>query len=254
MADRLGQGQGAEEVGEVVGQGVQLQPHGMLAQTLGGGEENNTGMLTFLANATALANHFKCCVIPVHHVPRADDKRMREHSSLDAGADALLRAERTGKEWATTLTLDKLRDEEDGARLIVRLDRIVLGHDEDDVEISTLVVVGIEDGAPVQAAKGKPPKVIPGQRRLLMEMVELAIEEAGQDFAVFNGPVVRAVAEEAVRRRFYIRIAEQADPNDDPVKIEERRRKAFNRNVETALKAKELMARGRDGVRFLWLP
>ena len=31
-----------------------------LAQTLFGGEENSTGMVTFVANATALANHFKC--------------------------------------------------------------------------------------------------------------------------------------------------------------------------------------------------
>ena len=229
-----------------------------LAQTLGGGEENSTGMVTFLSNATALANHFKCCVVPVHHAPLADDKRMRGHSSLHAGVDALVRAERKGVDLVTVLSLDKLRDEEAGIGLTVRLVRIVLAHDEDGEEISTLVVSNIEEGGvavSARAPKDEPAKVIPGQRRLLMEMVNLAIDEAGQNILSFgNGPVVRATPEEAVRRRFYIRIAEQADPNETLAKIEERRRKAFNRNVEAALKAKELMAKGIDGVRFLWLP
>jgi hypothetical protein len=228
-----------------------------LAQTLGGGEENNNGMLTFLGNATALANHFKCCVVPVHHAPLADETRMRGHSSLYAGIDALLRAGRVAPQLVTTLTLVKLKDEEISVSLTVRFSRIVLAHDVDGDEISTLIVDSVEEGADVTATalKGKTSKPIPSQRRLLMEMVELAIEEAGQDFpSIAGGPTVRAVDDEAVRRRFYIRIAEQADPNEDPAKIEERRRKAFGRNVEAALKAKELMAVGRDGVRFLWLP
>jgi hypothetical protein len=226
-----------------------------LAQTLGGGEENSTGMMTFLANATALANHFKCCVIPIHHVPLADDKRMRGHTSLYAGVDALLRAERNGHELVVILWLDKLKDEEGGVGLTVRLDRIVIGHDEDDVEISTLIVASIEDGAPVQTAKGTVPKSIPRGRRLLMEVVEQAIDEAGQDFRSFaDGPMVRAAHDEAVRLRYYIRIAEQADPSEDADKLAARQRQAFNRAVKAALDAKDIIARTDDDRRFLWLP
>ena len=226
-----------------------------LAQSLGGADENNVGMVTFLGNATTLANHFKCCVAPVHHNPLGDEKRMRGHSSLYAGVDALLRAERKGCELATTLTLDKLKDEEGGARLSVRFDRIVIGRDEDGDEISTLVVAGVDEGAPEQAAKGKVSELIPRQRRLLMEVLEQAINQAGKDFLSFiNGSVVRAASEEAVRLRYYIRIAEQAEPNEDAAKVEERRRKAFNRSVKAAIDAKDVMASGREGVRMLWLP
>ena len=135
-----------------------------LAQTLNGGEENNTGMVHFVANATALAIHFKCCVIAVHHVPLADDKRLRGHTSLHGGADALLLTERNGGDLTTTLSLEKLKDEEDGFKLIARLDRIVIGQDDDGDDVSTLVVSRIEN-AQKEAAKGKASGSVPRSRR-----------------------------------------------------------------------------------------
>jgi RecA-family ATPase len=78
-----------------------------LAQTLFGGEENGAGMVIFVANATALANHFNACVIAVHHVPLADDKRLRGHGSLHGGADAELLTERANGELTVTVTLEK---------------------------------------------------------------------------------------------------------------------------------------------------
>jgi AAA domain len=243
---------------EAVGVSPALIVVDTLAQTLAGGEENSSGMMTFLGNATAIANHFKCCAVPVHHAPLADEKRMRGHSSLYAGVDALLRAERKGNELGTTLSLDKLKDEEAGVGLIVRFVRIVIAHDEEGDEISTLVVNSIadgEEGAAAQAAKGQASKSIPKSLRLLMEVVEQAIEEAGRDLRSFaNGPTVRAVDAEAVRRRYAARIAEQAGPEEDPKMVHERGRKAFLRAIETALKAKELMARAQGDTRFLWLP
>ena len=228
-----------------------------IAQTLGGGEENTTGMQTFLANATALANRFKCCVAPVHHAPLADEKRMRGWSGLYAGVDALVRAERKGDDLVTALTLVKLKDEEGGVGLTVRLGRIVIGEDEDGDEISTLIVTGIETDAPKQATAGKAEAStsVPKSRRLLMEVVAQAIDDAGKDFSSFaNGPVVRAVDDEAVRARYVTRIAEQAGPKESADKVHERGRKAFLRAVEAALKAKELIARAERGTRFLWLP
>ena len=88
-----------------------------LAQTLNGGDENGAGMMAFVGTATALANHFNACVLAVHHVPLADDKRLRGHTSLHGGADAQLQTERNGGELATTLSVEKLKDEEDGIKL-----------------------------------------------------------------------------------------------------------------------------------------
>jgi putative component of toxin-antitoxin plasmid stabilization module len=224
-----------------------------LAQTLHGGEENGAGMQTFVANATALANHFNACVLAVHHVPLADDRRLRGHTSLHGGADAELLTERIGGDLATTLSLEKLKDEEDRIKLTVRLGRIVIGNDGDGDEVSTLVVSGIEVAE--RTAKGKTAKMIPAQRRLLMEVIAQAIDEAGQDLRSFSdGPMVRAVYDEAVRQRYYARIAEQAAPDELPSALAERQRKAFTRSVKAALDAKHVMARAEDDRRFLWLP
>ncbi len=226
-----------------------------LAQTLCGGEENGTGMATFVNNATALANHFKCCVIAVHHVPLADDTRLRGHGSLHGGADGLFLTERNGQTLATTLTVQKLKDEESAIKAEIKLDRVVIGLDDDYEEVSTLVVATVEFGAGSTVVNDKGPKKIPEQRRLLMDVVTQALLEAGQDgFRSFSdGPLVRAVPEEDVRERYYARIAERADPDENPDKLADRQRQAFRRSVASALKAKNLVARAEGGRRFLWL-
>jgi hypothetical protein len=58
-----------------------------LSQSLGGADENNTGMASFMTNSTALANHFQCFVPNVHHVSLSDDKRLRGNTTLIGGLD-----------------------------------------------------------------------------------------------------------------------------------------------------------------------
>jgi len=66
--------------------------------------------------------------------------------------------------------------------------------------------------------------------------------------------MVRAVNDEAVRLRYYARIAEQAAPDEPPTALNERQRKAFSRAVKAALDAKDLIARSESDKRFLWFP
>ena len=88
-----------------------------------------------------------------------------------------------------------------------------------------------------------------------MEVTGQAVAEAGLDLRSFpDGPIVRAVHDEAVRLRYYARIAEQAAPSDTPEQIAERQRKAFSRAVKAALDAKDLIARSESDKRFLWFP
>jgi hypothetical protein len=137
-----------------------------LAQTLGGSDENGAGMTAFLANAGKLADHFHCLVLIVHHVGLADDKRMRGHSSLGGGVDAQILCERQEGPLEATLTLVKLKDEASDVRFLARLCRVVLGHDEDGDEVSTLIVESIEEvGASLRAPAAK---AIPPQQRLLI--------------------------------------------------------------------------------------
>jgi hypothetical protein len=88
-----------------------------------------------------------------------------------------------------------------------------------------------------------------------MDVTNAAIDEAGEEFRPYpNGPKVRAVADEHIRTRLYTAIAEQAGPDEDPDKLEERQRKAFNRSIAAALNAKSLVAKARNGNRYIWLP
>jgi hypothetical protein len=112
-----------------------------LAQSLGGADENSTGMASFVTNATAMANHFGCFVA-------ADDKRLRGNTTLIGGLNVAILAEREEGALAAVLTVKKLKDEEDGQKITVRLVRVSIGVDEDGEDISTLVVQSVDPGAP----------------------------------------------------------------------------------------------------------
>ena len=45
-----------------------------LSQSLGGSDENSTGMLTFVANVTSLSSEFKTLVLVIHHSGLSDDR------------------------------------------------------------------------------------------------------------------------------------------------------------------------------------
>jgi AAA domain len=161
-----------------------------LAQSIGAGDENDAGMIQFVANATALANHFRACVVVVHHVGLSADKRMRRHSSLLGGVDAQILAERKEGALSTTITLQKLKDEASNLKLTAHLTRVVVGTDEDGEAVSTLIIERIEDGDGGEPASGVKPAPVPPARRLLMDMARTAILEAGEDFRPYeNGPI-----------------------------------------------------------------
>ena len=76
-----------------------------------------------------------------------------------------------------------------------------------------------------------------------MAVVSEAINEAGESFRPFaNAPMVRAVGDGKIRTRYYARIAEQAESDEDREKLASRQRKGFKRAIEAALKATMLVA------------
>jgi RecA/RadA recombinase len=225
-----------------------------LAQTLGSGDENGSGMSQFIANANALARHFKALVLVLHHVGLGDDQRLRGHSSLRGALDVQILCERTKGALSTTITLKKMKDEASDRAFVAQLSRIVIGTDSDGDEVSTLVVDRIEEGA--AKASIAQPKAVPLSQRMLMDVIIAALEENGEDFRPDGprGPSVRAVAERSIRLRYNARIAEEADADEDPDKLADRQRKSFKRAIEAGLKANRLMARQQDGKRLIWLP
>jgi AAA domain len=231
----------------------------VLSQTLGSADENNVGMVQFTGNAQALSKHFGCLVLAIHHVGHPDgqdgkSQRLRGHSSFGNSLDASILAERIEGTLETTLTIMKLKDEESGVRYRARLRRIVIRHDTDCDEVSTLIVDEViaadGDSKPKPKAKGR----VPAGQQLLLDTISLALVENGKQLKpLADGPLVDAVPESALRSRYYARLAERAEPGEDSAKLAERQRKAFGRAVTEAVKAMRVYASDANGERMLWL-
>jgi hypothetical protein len=227
-----------------------------VSQTLYGADENGASMATFINHAQALSNYFDCLVAPVHHVGLADDKRPRGYSGLVPAVDASCLCESSADNHLSTIEVMKLKEGETGQKFSDHLARVVIGKDEDGEDVSTLFVESVETGA---ISGGKPPqqKSIPRAQRQLISVITQALseDETAKTIRPFNdGPLVRAVSDEAVRSRYYARIAEKARDDEDPQKLTNRQRQAFYTAIKDALKATILMACEQDGTRYLWLP
>jgi hypothetical protein len=117
------------------------------SQSMGGADENGAGMDMLVINATTIANHFQCLIVLVHHTPVSDDQRLRGKSSLRGGIDGSILSESVNGSKVATLTVMKMRDEDDAQSFTVRLKRIILGKTKKGHEVSTLVVETVEPGA-----------------------------------------------------------------------------------------------------------
>jgi AAA domain len=238
-----------------------FSPHVIVIDTasksIGAAEENSAGMAAFVLNSGKLADHFGCLVLAVHHVGLGEEaqKRPRGWSGLGGALDVQILCERPGDEMRTTLTIQKLKDEADGVCFEAHLSRVVVGVDKYGKEASTLLV---DDVLQIEAAAGKAAvaKSIPQARRLLMDIVALALDEKGADIRPcgFSGPKVRAVADKDIRERYFARVAEKAAPDEDERKLYDRQLKAFNRSMKAAIDAKTLIAGEHQGERFVWSP
>jgi len=225
-----------------------------VAKSIGAGDENGAGMSAFVGNAGALARRFDCLVLAVHHVGHGDEaqKRMRGHSSFHGALDAQILCERFGGELTASLTLQKLKDDASDVKLTVRMTRVVVGEDEDGDDASTLIVDDVTDAAATTPQRHAP--TVPRSQRLLRDVIERAINESGETIQPYDasGPTVQAVHDERARALYYAAIAEQAGRDEDPDKLAERQRRAFNRAIADMLDAKTIAECRRSGRRFLW--
>jgi AAA domain len=226
------------------------------SKSIGAAEENGAGMAAFVGNAEGLAQHFACLVLAVHHVGLGEDaqKRPRGWSGLGGALDVQILCERTGDEKWTTLTVQKLKDEEDGIIFEARLSRVVVGIDKHGKEASTLIVDEVVEAEAVTQPERD--KRVPAQRRMLMAVVAIALDEKGVECWPLGptGPKVRAVAADHIRDRYFARIAEKAAPDEDERKLYDRQLKAFNRALKAAIDAQSLVAGAHKGERLIWEP
>ena len=217
-----------------------------LAQTLGGADENGAGMIQYVANAQALSKRFGCLVVIIHHVGLSDEERLRGHSSLHGAIDAQILCERASGTLTTGLKIQKLKDEDAGRTFSATLSRVVIGHDEDGDEVSTLVVDSVIEQMDARGGKPKSAR-IPKQQRLLMDVIEFMITECGFDFRPYpDGPSVRAVSDNLVRREYLTRLADTEAPT-------EAQKKAFRRSINAIIEGRLVGAAEQRGERVIWI-
>jgi hypothetical protein len=212
---------------------------------MAGGDENSpVDMGRVVASADRFRAETGAHFTYVHHTGKDAARGARGHSLLRAATDTEIET------TAGSLTLTKQRDGELGFKIGFRLVDLEIGMDAKGNCVKSAVVDWRESIS--QTAKAK--RDVPRAQRLLMSIIDAAIDEAGFPFMPFaDGPTVRGVKDGIARARYYARIAEPED-DEDADKASDRKRKAWERAVKAALDAKDLMAVERDGGRLLWKP
>jgi hypothetical protein len=180
VAPNLGTGEG--DLKELIAniEAVGVEPGAIAidttAQSIGGADENTTGMGQLVANATALVNYFSCLVVLVHHVPLSDEERLRGGTALIGALDVSILSKREKGSFTATLSIKKMKDDDEDQSFTVQLVRVVLGKTKSGREISTLVVESVEPGG-AEATKvgGK----LPVSAANALSALRYALDEVG---------------------------------------------------------------------------
>jgi len=230
-----------------------------LNKVLGGGDENNQGMMAVIGNATELTRRFNCAVILIHHEGHAKKNgapgHARGHSSLMPSMDAHAHIQRKDDRSAI-ITMHKIKDEDPNVRLKVTFRRVVVGAQDDGSETSTLVVSDIAQTYEAMPSQSKPPAAkLPDSSKLMMTVIKASLEEYGKLITPVQGDAkVKGIAEDVVRRKYCARLAEDARPNETSARLADRQRQSFGRGLDGLLKRELVFAHTHDGQRYLCLP
>jgi AAA domain-containing protein len=120
-----------KDVAELIG-GIQaegFEPVLVILDTLNrslvGSESKDADMAGYLAAADKLREAFHCLVLIVHHCG-LEQGRPRGHTSLTGAADVQISLKRVGD--TSVMTVEYLKDGEDGAELYSKLETVDVGH------------------------------------------------------------------------------------------------------------------------------
>lgn len=144
------------------------------------------------------------------------------------------------------MSVEKAKDEVGGLAFAFKLERLVLMTDEDGREISSLIVHAIEEANPVKPKKADGKRKPPPSANLLLACINEALDVNGRDARPFSdGPTVRAVGLEPIRKVYYARLGDK----DNSAK-----RSSFNRGIDRLLDRQDIAAGEIKGERCVWLP
>jgi hypothetical protein len=179
-----------------------------LAQSLGGGDENGSGMQMMIQNCNKLANLYHCFVLLVHHTPLSNPERMRGSGQLFNAVDASFLIQKQENETnRATLNVVKMKDEDGGQSFDIKLKKVVLGIDEDGDEVSSLAAISSTDLSERTVAEKAADKMSLGDRRvatvkIMQDKAEISIRQLTKQSQMSRPAVIETL--ESLRKDRYV--------------------------------------------------
>jgi hypothetical protein len=162
-----------------------------LNRSLVGSENSDEDMSAYVRAADAIREAFECAVLVIHHCGY-EGTRPRGHSGLAGAADAQISVKRDAED-NIVVELELAKDGAAGAVLLSRLETVVVGKDEDGDDITSCVVVGLDEDEARdagRAGRGKWPRGL----RVVHESITAALLDGGENHRLGgDGPLIRAV-------------------------------------------------------------
>jgi hypothetical protein len=197
-----------------------------LNRSLVGSESRDEDMAAYLSAADAIRETFGCVVVIVHHCG-IEASRPRGHTSLTGAVDAQLKVVRDENQ-NVIVTLEYMKDGEEGETFVSRLERVVVGIDRDGDEETSLVVVPGDPAVAAVQARRKSSKAADPIRDALTEAFDAAekIRPRGDMAEVFGIKLKDALAQ--FERRYVV----TPKAGDTQEQIRDSKRKAFDRAIK----------------------
>jgi hypothetical protein len=215
-----------------------------LSRAMAGGDENSpVDMGRIVAAADRIRAETSAHFTYLHHTGKDAARGARGHSLLRAATDTEIEVA------SNSMTITKQRDMEGGFAIGFGLVDMRIGDDHAGNPIKSAVVEWKPEAGNAENPKPGAKKPVPPSMRMLMEVTGAAIDDAGKSIKPFHdGPLVKSAPETAIRSRFDARVAERAEPDEDPEKLADRQRKNFRNAIKAAIEAGSW-----NGERWIWI-
>jgi hypothetical protein len=142
-----------------------------LNRSIRGSESSDEDMTAYVNAAEALVDAFKCAVIVVHHCG-VEGTRPRGHTSLTGAVEAQLKVSRNVA-GHFIVEVEYMKDGAEGATVASRLEPVTVGQDEDGDEITSCIVLEVED-TPTPKEK---PKLSPKDELARRALADIAADQ-----------------------------------------------------------------------------
>jgi AAA domain len=148
-------------------------------RSLVGSESKDEDMAAYIRAADVLPQAFGCLIVIIHHCG-VDETRPRGHTSQTGAADVQISVKKETGTSVVTATVELAKDMGEGTTIASRLKVVELGPDQDEDQITTCVVLPVEEAAAATQGKGssKAKKLAP-QTVTALKAIKEAITETG---------------------------------------------------------------------------